>query len=166
MIESAREFLGSGIAFPFRVSGSGLPELDFVSGEALVDGVVRLLLQTAPGDLPWDPGIGASPDELLHGPLDADSEDRIRERVAAALDDGDPRLLDVEARIRRFPSQERADVAVRYRLPAEASRELGVRLPRREHQDILRQLVDDRVPIQGRFRSVTIVPGFGGTGNE
>lgn len=164
-VDPTKAFLGSGIAFPFRTGGGGLPELVLANGEDLVEDVINFLLRTTPGDLPWDPELGLDPEVLRFDPTDLDSAVDARTRIERALAEGEPRLADVEVETRREPSRELLDVGATFRVIESPTPENDVRLPQRGQQDVLRAAAT-RIPIQGHFRSVTIIPGTGTTGSE
>lgn len=166
MSSPATDFLGSGIAFPYRVGARGLPDLVMASGKALVSGVVHFLLDTAPGDLPWDPGVGMDPETLRLDATDRFAVTEAKSLLETSLAQSEPRLADVRAEIHAIPSQETLEAKVTFRLIAAPIPENAVRLPADGHGDVLRETLSDRLPIQGFQDAFEIVGGFGTTGNE
>ncbi len=167
MTTFAREYLGSGIGFPFRASAQGLPDLRFAQGEALVDDVLRFVMMTAPGDLQWDPAVGVDPVLLRLDPTD----ERTARANARLMEDifltADPRIAEARVDIKVTPRKELAEPSVTYRVIDSPTPESDVRLPLRSQEDRLREVPLTRIPIQGLADAVSIgIPGLGNVGNE
>lgn len=162
-----KEFLGSGLAFPYRVGPQGLPDLLFTQGEDLVEDVVGFLFRMKPGDLPWDPALGIDPEMLRLDPTDRRTAIQNARRMESVLADAEPRIENVEVAIVQRPSREQSEPRVSFTVIESPSRANDVRLPLRSQQDVLREVPTTRIPIQGLADAISIgIPGLGKTGNQ
>jgi hypothetical protein len=162
-----KEFLGSGIAFPYRIGPQGLPDLLFAAGEDLVDDVIGFLLLTKPGELPWDPVVGIDPEMMRLNPTSDREAAQNARRLESVLIDAEPRIADASVTIEQFPSRERSEPRISYTVIESPTRSNDVRLPVRSQQDVLREVPNVRVPIQGFADALSIgIPGLGQTGNQ
>lgn len=166
MSDAATNFLGSGFAFPFRAGPAGLPDVKFVTGEDLVAGVVKFLMDTVRGDLIWDPAVGMNPEYRRHDALDHASIAEMERDFRYSLGDAEPRIRDVNVKARRDLDAERMDTDIQFRVIEAPVIGNDVRLPRRGHQDILRVHRKSPLPIQGYADALSIISGIGDTGNE
>ncbi|MGP4004432.1 GPW/gp25 family protein [Streptomyces sp. 8N706] len=84
------QFVGSGWAFPMRISPSG--GIALVSGEREIEEAIRLVLATAPGERPMRPEFGCAIHDLVFAPVNEDTAGRIQQEVRAGLDRWEPRI--------------------------------------------------------------------------
>ena len=166
MSDAATNFLGSGFAFPFRAGPAGLPDVQFVTGIDLVSGVVKFLLDTVPGDLPFAPDIGINPDYMRHDALDQATIDEAESNIRISLGNAEPRIRDVDVVTTRRLGAERMDTDVKFGVIDAPVGDNDVRLPKRNQQDILKVADTGRLAIQGFADSISIISGIGTTGNE
>lgn len=91
----AREFVGSGWAFPVHVDNQG--GIALVSGDREIEQAIRLILGTAPGERPMRPEFGCGIHDLIFAPADITTAGRIAYEVRASLRRWEPRIdvLDV-----------------------------------------------------------------------
>lgn len=137
-LPSAKQFLGTGPAFPMRKGARGLPDIALSSGKDAVRDAIEYLLLTFPGDLPFDPRLGLDPDQFRFDPNNQLTEDTIREAIAISLSEAEPRVRDVEADITRDSEGGIADVSIAYDLIRQQVQGNLVRLPRQEQDDSVR----------------------------
>ncbi|MBL1068014.1 GPW/gp25 family protein [Streptomyces sp. 7-21] len=86
----AEQFVGSGWAFPMRVSPTG--GIALVSGEREIEEAIRLILATAPGERPLRPEYGCAIHDLVFAPVNEQTAGRIEQEVLASLDRWEPRI--------------------------------------------------------------------------
>lgn len=91
----AREFVGSGWAFPVHVDDQG--GIALVSGGREIEQAIRLILGTAPGERPMRPEFGCGIHDLIFAPADITTAGRIAYEVRESLRRWEPRIdvLDV-----------------------------------------------------------------------
>lgn len=166
MSDAATNFLGSGFAFPFRAGPAGLPDVKFATGEDLVAGVVKFLMDTVRGDLVWDPGVGMNPEYRRHDALDHATVAEMERDYRYSLGEAEPRIRDVTVKARRDLNNERMDTDISFRTIEAPVASNDVRLPLRGQQDILRVHRKSALPIQGYADALSIISGIGDTGNE
>ena len=77
------DFIGRGIAFPFRVDQSG--SIATSSGPADIDSSIRMILTTAPGERLMRPEFGCRIWELLFEPINANTLGLMGEAVREAI---------------------------------------------------------------------------------
>jgi len=83
-------FVGSGWAFPMRVSPAG--SFTMVTGEREIEEAMRLVLATAPGERPMRPEFGCAIHDLVFAPVNDRTIGRIRYEVRTCLDRWEPRI--------------------------------------------------------------------------
>lgn len=86
----AQEFVGRGIAFPFRVDATG--GLALVSEQRELEEAMRLILGTAPGERPMRPEFGCAIHDYVFAPADAGTAGALAQAVRAALGRWEPRV--------------------------------------------------------------------------
>jgi uncharacterized protein len=84
------DFIGSGWSFPLRTNAAG--GIALVSGDAELEGSIRLILGTAYGERPMRPEFGCGIHEYAFAPADATTAGRIAFEVNAALGRWEPRI--------------------------------------------------------------------------
>lgn len=104
----AGEFIGSGIAFPMRVSTTG--GIALVSEHREIEEAIRLILSTAYGERPMRPEFGCGIHDLVFAPADATTAGQIAYEVRLSLSRWEPRI-DVEEVV---VSIDEADASVLY----------------------------------------------------
>ena len=85
------DFIGSGWAFPAAINRTGSVRL--VSGTDEVDGSIRMILSTVPGERVMRPEFGCAMWEMLFAPLTAGTLGLIEQMVREALDRWEPRVV-------------------------------------------------------------------------
>ncbi|MFI8002873.1 GPW/gp25 family protein [Streptomyces sp. NPDC086010] len=86
----AEQFVGSGWAFPLRISPTG--GIALVSGEREVEEAIRLVLSTAPGERPMRPEFGCAIHDMVFAPVNEATAGRIQHEVRTCLDRWEPRI--------------------------------------------------------------------------
>lgn len=99
----AREFIGSGWAFPLRTDQTG--GIALVSNERELEESIRLILATAPGERPMRPEFGCAVHDYVFAPADAATAGDIAYAVRVALERWEPRIA-LEDVIVRFDEVE------------------------------------------------------------
>ena len=150
------EFLGSGPAFPFRIGKAGLPDLEFALGIPAVNAGVRLALKTAPGEIQFDPGMGADPESLRFDPTDVRAVLDARNFVTQSIGQGDPRIENIHADVRAQPSDGQLNIGLSYDVIDQNVAGNAVILPQPGHDDILNE-VDDERSIGHGFKSAILL---------
>ena len=84
------DFVGRGISFPMRVDQSGA--LALTSGGADIDGSLRMVLTTAPGERLMRPQFGCRIWDLLFEPINANTIGLMAESVKDAVSQWEPRV--------------------------------------------------------------------------
>jgi len=84
------DFIGRGIAFPFRVDQSG--SIATTSGVGDIDSSIRMILTTAPGERLMRPAFGCKIWELLFEPVNANTLGLMSEAVKEAIGRWEPRV--------------------------------------------------------------------------
>lgn len=90
MSDAAADFVGRGISFPMRVDQSGA--LTLTSGGADIDGSLRMVLTTAPGERLMRPQFGCRIWDLLFEPINANTIGLMAECVKDAVSQWEPRV--------------------------------------------------------------------------
>src|SRR4051794_41116180 len=85
------DFIGSGWAFPAAINRTGTVRL--VTGGEEIDGAIRMILSTVPGERVMRPEFGCAMWEMLFQPLTAGTLGLIEQMVREALDRWEPRIL-------------------------------------------------------------------------
>ena len=89
-MSDAANFVGKGISFPMRVDQSGA--LALTSGSADIDGSLRMVLMTAPGERLMRPQFGCRIWDLLFEPINANTIGLMGEAVRDAVSQWEPRV--------------------------------------------------------------------------
>jgi uncharacterized protein len=84
------DFIGRGWAFPAGVGGNGGVRL--AAGAEELDGALRMILATSPGERVLRPEFGCSMWEQLFAPLDANTLGLIEQAVRQAVGRWEPRV--------------------------------------------------------------------------
>jgi phage baseplate assembly protein W len=96
------DFVGSGLAFPFRVDASGA--LALVSHDREIEEAIRIVIGTAPGERPQRPEFGCKIHDHVFAPADATTAGLIAADVKSALERWEPRI--VVAGVDVYPDQD------------------------------------------------------------
>jgi phage baseplate assembly protein W len=99
-----KDFLGKGIAFPFRADAYG--SLETVSHEDAVSAAIRLILGTAPGERVMRPEFGCRIHDLVFHPVSANTCAMVSIAVREALTKWESRIEDVDVRAYPDPTHE------------------------------------------------------------
>jgi phage baseplate assembly protein W len=111
------DFIGRGISFPLRVDQGG--SIALTSGAADIEGSLRMVLMTAPGERLMRPQFGCRIWDLLFEPINANTLGLMAEAVRDAVSQWEPRIvledvqLDVDQR-----ELGRVHINLRYRIRA------------------------------------------------
>lgn len=89
-MSEAADFVGRGISFPLRVDQSGA--IAFTTGGADIDGSLRMILMTAPGERLMRPQFGCRIWDLLFEPVNANTIGLMSEAVRDAVSQWEPRV--------------------------------------------------------------------------
>lgn len=138
----AQEFLGTGPSNPMVPGPKGIPDIQLSKGKDAVRDAVRYLLQTFPGDLPWDPQLGLDPEQFRYDPLDDITEDEVRQSIEISLGEAEPRVIEIEAVVERDLDNKILDVHISYALIRSQVSDNRVILPLPEHDDAVRPVSD------------------------
>jgi Bacteriophage baseplate protein W len=84
------EFIGSGWAFPLRTDPSG--RIALVSDQEELEGAIRLILATAPGERPMRPEFGCGVHDFVFASADMETAGRVAHEVRVALQRWEPRI--------------------------------------------------------------------------
>lgn len=109
----AADFVGTGFAFPLRLSPSG--GMGLASYLEKVDQSIRIVLGTVPGERVMRPDFGCDAHALVFAGADATSAGRLAQAVRRALDRWEPRITVEDVAVTIDPERrDRLLVAVRY----------------------------------------------------
>ena len=89
-MSASEEFIGSGLAFPLRVTTTG--NVALVSREREIEESIALILGTAPGERPLRPEFGCTIHDYVFAPADAATAGEIADAVRRALIRWEPRI--------------------------------------------------------------------------
>ncbi len=123
------EVLGRGLAFPLRISGTGLAES---AGVARVEESIRIILGTQYGERLMRPGFGANLKSLIFAPNNATTASLAGYYVTDALARCEPRIDVLDVLVTNDVDAARLVIEIRYRLRATAQ----------EHQLVLPFLLE------------------------
>jgi phage baseplate assembly protein W len=84
------QFVGTGWAFPMRISPTG--GIAMVSGEREIEEAMHLVLATAPGERPMRPEFGCAIHDLVFAPVNEATAGRVQHEVRGSLDRWEPRI--------------------------------------------------------------------------
>ena len=90
MSQDNTDFVGRGISFPMRVDQSGA--LALTGGGTDIDGSLRMVLTTAPGERLMRPQFGCRIWDLLFEPINANTIGLMAESVKDAVSQWEPRI--------------------------------------------------------------------------
>ena len=90
MSQDNADFVGRGISFPMRVDQSGA--LALTGGGTDIDGSLRMVLTTAPGERLMRPQFGCRIWDLLFEPINANTIGLMAESVKDAVSQWEPRI--------------------------------------------------------------------------
>ncbi len=105
----AEQFVGSGWAFPVRISSGG--GIALVAGERELTESIRLILATAPGERPMRPEFGCVLYDHVFAPADEDTAGSVSHEVRRALDRWEPRIEVTEVEV-SFDAQDRGTLYI------------------------------------------------------
>jgi len=98
-----KSFLGSGIAFPLRVKGTGGVENS--AYEENIEECIRLILGTAPGERLYRPQFGCHVHDYVFAPNNAHTRNLVAYYVKEALLKFEPRIDNIEVKCMPDPGQ-------------------------------------------------------------
>jgi phage baseplate assembly protein W len=111
------DFVGRGISFPMRVDQSGA--LALTSGGADIDGSLRMVLTTAPGERLMRPQFGCRIWDLLFEPINANTIGLMAESVKDAVSQWEPRIELEDVQIEPDPKDHsRVMINLKYKVRA------------------------------------------------
>jgi phage baseplate assembly protein W len=87
---SPEDFIGTGLAFPLRVTSTG--NVALVSREREIEESIALILGTAPGERPLRPEFGCAIHDYVFAPADAAMAGEMADAVRRALHRWEPRI--------------------------------------------------------------------------
>ncbi|MFG1817783.1 GPW/gp25 family protein [Kribbella sp. NPDC049174] len=123
------EVLGRGLAFPLRISGTGLAES---AGVARVEESIRIILGTQYGERVMRPEFGANLKSLVFAPNNATTASLAGYYVTDALARWEPRIDVLDVLVTNDVDEARLVIEIQYRLRATAQ----------EHQFVLPFLLE------------------------
>jgi hypothetical protein len=153
-MSATTNILGSGLKYPFRQGKGGLPDLEFGLGVEMVKSVIDFLLRTSRGEIPFDPALGADPEQFRYRQTDLRSQLDLRDAMEQGLLSADPRLVSTSVFVEAQPSDGTMSAAIEYDVIREQTADNRVRLPVRGHDDVLRETDDGRRAIFGYHDSL------------
>lgn len=111
------EFIGQGLAFPFRVDGTG--RLALSGGVDGIDASIRMVLGTAPGERLMRPQFGCRIWDLLFEPINDNTIGLMAQAVRDALAQWEPRATVTDVDVVPDPARDGAvDIAITYTVRA------------------------------------------------
>ncbi|MEU7904686.1 GPW/gp25 family protein [Actinoplanes sp. NPDC049118] len=110
------DFIGTGWAFPAAISRTGSVRL--VSGVDEIDGAIRMILSTVPGERVMRPEFGCAMWELLFAPLTAGTLGLVEQAVREALERWEPRIDPQSIVATAQPGTATVQIAIAYRIRA------------------------------------------------
>ncbi len=111
-MNSAPDIIGVGWAFPAGVTGSGGVRL--VGGGPEVDGAIRMILSTRPGERVMRPEFGCDLGALLFAPLNSNTLALAEQAVHAALARWEPRVDVTDVTTTADVDEARIDIHIAY----------------------------------------------------
>lgn len=109
-----RDYLGTGLSFPLKVSQQGLIQLS--SSELNIEESIRIILRTEPGERVYRPDFGCRLSELTFSPLNTQTMMTIRLYVQEALQRWEPRIDKIQVTVDPDPVRGRVDITVNYQI--------------------------------------------------
>jgi uncharacterized protein len=114
-MSNAADFIGRGVSFPMHVDSSGAIAMG--QGTDDIDGNLRVVLITAPGERVMRPQFGCRIWDLMFEPINANTLGLMAEAVRDAVSQWEPRVELDEVDIEPDPAnQGRVLINVRYRV--------------------------------------------------
>jgi uncharacterized protein len=114
-----QDHIGRGWAFPLRVDARG--GIALVEGDDEIEGSIRMILSTAPGERVMRPDFGCEIWDLVFAPLEPNTIGQMDRAVRAALLQWEPRIeiANVAVQPAEDPDDEgQVDIFVGYRIKA------------------------------------------------
>lgn len=104
--------------------------LQWPTGSASVRQMVEVILRTAPGEQLMHPEFGAGIERLVHEPNTLATRARVQERITAALERWEPRIIldRIDVDLGPDPSEISVIIAYRHQLTGESA-QLAVSVP-------------------------------------
>ena len=115
-LDAQVEHVGRGWAFPVALSPAGGFRL--VTGAAELDGSIRMILGTAPGERLLRPDFGCAMWEQTFAPLNASTIGRVEQAVRRSIDRWEPRVELERVGVRPEPEEARLVITLDYRVRA------------------------------------------------
>lgn len=113
--ERGREFLGSGISFPFKIDREG--RMVMSSLEDHIRESIILILNTAKGERVMRPDFGCGLQELVFSNIDASTTALVKHEVEEALIRFEPRIDLINVQVMRSTEQKNVlDINIEYRV--------------------------------------------------
>jgi uncharacterized protein len=109
-----RDYLGTGWAFPLRLSLQG--GIQLTSEAQKVKESIWIILRTGVGERVYRPNFGSRLSELAFAPMNNDTLMRIRIYVLEALEVWEPRIIVDQVITEPDPVRGRVDININYRL--------------------------------------------------
>lgn len=117
MSDDNADFVGKGISFPMRVDQSGA--LALTSAGSDIDGSLRMVLTTAPGERLMRPEFGCRIWDLLFEPINANTIGLMAESVKDAVSQWEPRVDLEEVQVEPDPrDHSRVMINLKYKVRA------------------------------------------------
>jgi hypothetical protein len=112
--EPARPLVGTGWAFPGRITASGGVALE--SGHRSTDASIRMILSTTPGERVMRPDFGCALWEQVFAPMDPGTLGLVEKAVDDALARWEPRIEVEDVTAVPEPAEGRIMIRIRYRI--------------------------------------------------
>lgn len=112
----SRKFLGTGLAFPLRVTPRG--GIEWASEERLVQQSIWIILSTAKGELQASPRFGCGIHDLVFANNTPSTRAQVAHQVRAALLEWEHRIDLVDLRVSEGDAPNELMIAIDYRLRA------------------------------------------------
>jgi hypothetical protein len=107
------DFIGRGISFPMRVDQTG--SIATSGGPDDIDGAIRMILVTAPGERLMRPQFGCRIWQLMFEPVNANTLGLMAEAVRDALSQWEPRAVVEDVTVEPADgSENRIDILITY----------------------------------------------------
>lgn len=104
MNEQAADFIGKGLAFPLRIDHTG--RFALTSGAEDIEGSIRAVLVTAPGERVMRPEFGCRIWDLVFEPINDNTLGLMAQAVRDALSQWEPRATVEQVRVLPAPDDE------------------------------------------------------------
>jgi phage baseplate assembly protein W len=90
MMQSPRDFIGTGFSFPLKVAPTG--QIMLQSGNDKIESSIRMILSTAPGERVMRPEFGCAIWRQIFDPIDANTLSEMVRNVRRAVARWEPRV--------------------------------------------------------------------------